>query len=260
MLTSHRAAALRLAAGPLSRALLILLTLLATSCAHLRATNLPLEQVDPNGGYRQSVVINRNGAGDMILLLAFSGGGTRAAALSYGVLQELRDTSVMIDGEMTRLIDEVDLITSVSGGSFTAAYYALHGERTFEDYESRFLKRHVSRDLLLRALDIDPEKARAFRAEFEEEFIHKRAARPDEDKESKDKESKAPSGPREILGVPRDATPDECKAAFKKLAMALHPDRNYDASPDERRDNEAKFKAALNALEEILQKSGPSGD
>ena len=132
--------------------MIIAIFLFATSCAPLRATNVPLEQVDPGHGYHQGVVMNRNGMGDIFLLLAFSGGGTRAAALSYGVLQELRDTSVTVEGEKKRLLDEIDLITSVSGGSFTSAYYGLHGDRTFEDYESRFLKRSVSRDILFRAL------------------------------------------------------------------------------------------------------------
>ena len=49
------------------------------------------------------------------LILAFSGGGTRASALSYGVLEELRDTNVTIGGKSTRLLDEVDFISSVSG-------------------------------------------------------------------------------------------------------------------------------------------------
>ena len=31
---------------------------------------------------------------DITLVLAFSGGGSRAAALAYGVLQELRDTRI----------------------------------------------------------------------------------------------------------------------------------------------------------------------
>lgn len=82
-------------------------------------------------------------------MLAFSGGGTRAAALSYGVLQELRDTEIAVDGRPGRLLDEVDAITSVSGGSFTAAYYGLHGDRIFEDFESRFLHRNVQASLLL---------------------------------------------------------------------------------------------------------------
>lgn len=81
------------------------------------------------------------------MTLAFSGGGTRAAALAYGVLEELRDTTVMIDGQPRRLIDEIDEISSVSGGSFTSAYYGLYGERIFEDFEDEFLKRDVEQEL-----------------------------------------------------------------------------------------------------------------
>lgn len=90
----------------------------------------------------------KNNTGDINLVLAFSGGGTRAAALSYGVMQELRDTSVMVDGERRRLLDEVDVISSVSGGSFTSAYYGLHGDNLFEDFERVFLKRNVQSKLL----------------------------------------------------------------------------------------------------------------
>src|SRR4030095_1171253 len=61
-------------------------------------------------------------------VLAFSGGGTRAAAFSYGVLEELRRTWVS-GHPPTRMLDEVDTITGVSGGSFTALAYALYGER-----------------------------------------------------------------------------------------------------------------------------------
>jgi NTE family protein len=84
-----------------------------------------------------------NDSGHMMLDLAFSGGGTRAAALSYGVLKAMRDTSVKIDGRPTRFLDEIDVITSVSGGSFTSAYYGLHGEKIFTDFEDAFLRRDV---------------------------------------------------------------------------------------------------------------------
>lgn len=80
---------------------------------------------------------------DIELTLAFSGGGTRAAAFSYGVLEALRDTRVVIDGYSEGLLDEVDVISSVSGGSFTAAYYGLHGDRIFEDFEEVFLRRDI---------------------------------------------------------------------------------------------------------------------
>ncbi|MDM0014900.1 patatin-like phospholipase family protein [Variovorax sp. J22P168] len=85
---------------------------------------------------------------DLTLAVAFSGGGTRAAALSYGVLQELRDTKVLIDGKEQSLLEAINVISSVSGGSFTSAYYGLYGNRIFEDYEKRFLTSNVQGALL----------------------------------------------------------------------------------------------------------------
>jgi NTE family protein len=90
----------------------------------------------------------------LLLLLAFSGGGTRAAALSYGILEALE--RVEVPAQVTEkdappsdkkhtLLDEVDIISSVSGGSFTAAYYGLHGKNIFKGYREEFLiKNHQS--------------------------------------------------------------------------------------------------------------------
>jgi NTE family protein len=50
---------------------------------------------------------------DIRLILTFSGGGTRAAALSYGVMLELRNIMIDKDGAQTRLLDEIDFISSV---------------------------------------------------------------------------------------------------------------------------------------------------
>ena len=120
-----------------------------------RPINEPLAQVDPQGGYRPSVLVaNReNNERSTLFILSFSGGGTRAAALSYGVLEELRRTEITVEGQTRRLIDEVDIITGVSGGSFTALSYALYGDRLFAEYEQRFLKRNVQGALIWRALN-----------------------------------------------------------------------------------------------------------
>lgn len=80
---------------------------------------------------------------DIAFILNFSGGGTRAAAMAYGILQELRDTPVTINGKPGRMLDEVDQISSVSGGSFTAAYYGLNGDGIFDTFEEAFLRRDV---------------------------------------------------------------------------------------------------------------------
>ena len=100
----------------------------------------PASQVDPTTRPTPS-------SDEVFVVLAFSGGGTRSAAFSYGLLETLRDRTVKIDGKRRRLLDEVDVITSVSGGSYTAAYYGLFGERTFSDFEDRFLKRDVQGEL-----------------------------------------------------------------------------------------------------------------
>ena len=56
------------------------------------------------------------------------------------------------DGEKVRLLDAVNMITGVSGGSFTALAYGLYGDKLFDDYEQRFLKRDVQGELIARAL------------------------------------------------------------------------------------------------------------
>ena len=89
---------------------------------------------------------------ELLLILTFSGGGTRAAALSYGILKTLADTRIVVDGKQRRLLDEIDVISSVSGGSFTSAYYGLFGDRIFEDFEAKFLKRNVEGELAVRIL------------------------------------------------------------------------------------------------------------
>jgi NTE family protein len=99
---------------------------------------------------RQAQVKNK----DNLVVLAFSGGGTRAAAFSYGVLEFLRRTELIgPKGNRGRLLDEVDVITGVSGGSFTALAYGLYGEKLFTEYEQGFLKRNVQGEIISRTLN-----------------------------------------------------------------------------------------------------------
>jgi len=102
--------------------------------------------------YSIESVMTQKPLGKATLMLAFSGGGSRASALAYGVLQELRDTTITRDGKTTRMLDEVDVISSVSGGSFTAAYYGLHGDKTFKKFESVFLRKNIESLLIEQAL------------------------------------------------------------------------------------------------------------
>jgi NTE family protein len=120
-------------------------------CAHY-PVNQPIKEVRLDAGYRAAHMKTPENSDSLLLYLTFSGGGMRAAALSYGVLEELRRTEIVLDGRKRRLLDEVDVISSVSGGSFTAGYYGLFGDRIFEDFESKFLKKNIQRGLILRTL------------------------------------------------------------------------------------------------------------
>jgi NTE family protein len=66
---------------------------------------------------------------ETLVIVSFSGGGMRAAALAYGALLEM-DT--LADARQNNLLDQVDVISSVSGGSVTAGWYALNGRPGLE--------------------------------------------------------------------------------------------------------------------------------
>jgi NTE family protein len=80
-----------------------------------------------------------------VVALSFSGGGMRAAAFSFGVLQALASA----DEAGTDLFDDISFISSVSGGSLTAAYTALHGRQTLAHFRQQVLDRDLERDLRL---------------------------------------------------------------------------------------------------------------
>jgi NTE family protein len=127
--------------------------LLFGGCA-TRPVNPPLVHYETSKRQQFERLERNRGDQQDLVILAFSGGGTRAAAFSYGVLEALRRTEVVTkSGSKLRLLDEVDVITGVSGGSFTALTYGLYGERLFDDYEKRFLKRDVQGELIGRILN-----------------------------------------------------------------------------------------------------------
>jgi NTE family protein len=154
------------------RLLLLLLTLIAlTGCAVTRFENEPLADGAANSERRSVDVADKNRP---VILVAISGGGARASALGWAVLRELRDyryvnndpspakskglltqtqdfasspsrgeelhsASDRMGEEPRRLIDDVAMISSVSGGSVIAAYYGLYGPDGLDQFEPDFL-------------------------------------------------------------------------------------------------------------------------
>jgi NTE family protein len=121
--------------------------------------NPRLEETEDLYSMIQTTLTDNERSDELFFVLTFSGGGTRAAAMSYGILEALAKVEIpqteqtKSDNSGHTLLDEVDMISSVSGGSFTAAYYGLHGKKAFEDYPERFLYQNVQSALLWRVLN-----------------------------------------------------------------------------------------------------------
>lgn len=130
----------------LKKYLAIPAALLTASCALVQYQPLQtLNSVDPQKGYRLENNLKRTGEDNTIVILTFSGGGTRAAALGYGVLEELGRQKINFGSKEQSLLESVDLVYGVSGGSVLAAYFALHGKDTVPAFERRFLKQNFQR-------------------------------------------------------------------------------------------------------------------
>jgi len=109
-----------------------LLAALAGCAPQIEIQNQPLLTGERNAGPKP---LSWN-ADRPLVLLAFSGGGTRAAAMAYYTLQELYKIP---DGSGATLLDDVAVISSVSGGSVTAAYYGLYGKAGLPAFYGKFL-------------------------------------------------------------------------------------------------------------------------
>ncbi len=87
-------------------------------------------------------------ADENLIVLTFSGGGTRAAAYSFGVLRGLDRFEVPTSQGSRPLLDQVDFVSGVSGGSITAAYFGLKKRATLQDFRERYLLRNVESEAL----------------------------------------------------------------------------------------------------------------
>jgi NTE family protein len=118
------------------------LTVLVAGCrAHYPPTPV-LTQPDSTRAYRfRNFPADSLNSDSIFVALVLSGGGTRAAAMSYGVMRELAGTKLPGVGASSRtMLDEVDVISSVSGGSFAGAYFAVNGWQAMPRFEREFLK------------------------------------------------------------------------------------------------------------------------
>lgn len=98
-----------------------------------------ISQITPNQGYRTKNIIEKHQDGDLIILM-LSGGGSRAATLGYGVLEQFKQTKIGTNPFKESLLDNIDLVFGVSGGSVLATYFSLEGKDVVPKFEDKFLK------------------------------------------------------------------------------------------------------------------------
>src|ERR1700756_5564849 len=92
--------------------------LLLGGCSSLRVRRKePLRSPAGNTEYRLLDVNHSGGAESALVLVALSGGGKRSAAFAFGVLRGIADIPVRPEGSASTLLDEIDLLAGVSGGS-----------------------------------------------------------------------------------------------------------------------------------------------
>ena len=133
----------------------VIVGLVGIMLASLSACSYPVRNIELESigdGYQWTQPADEALA-DTLIIVTASGGGTRAAALALGTLHGLDAVDVPRDGETVRLLDEVDIVSSVSGGSVTAAYYALHGRRGFATLEEDFIRQDAMGALMWRGLN-----------------------------------------------------------------------------------------------------------
>jgi NTE family protein len=115
-------------------------------CASIQ--NAPVNEPGNSAGLTGRVHLNFEEQGqdeDNLIGMSFSGGGTRAAAFSFGVLTEMAQTPVR--GGRASMLDHLDFISGVSGGAVTAAYYGLRKRAALDDFRERFLLRNAEEGL-----------------------------------------------------------------------------------------------------------------
>jgi NTE family protein len=116
--------------------------LLLGACSTARPwINQPIAPTSPVPGTSTMVPVvdAQEPAPSIVAAVTLSGGGARAAAFGLGVLEELRATPFELNGRPTTLLDEVGLVSGVSGGSILAGYYVAFGDEVFTRFERDFL-------------------------------------------------------------------------------------------------------------------------
>ena len=133
----------------LNRALLASSMVLLTAChSILYQPAKNLSQIDPEKGYRLEKTMQQALEKENLVIVTFSGGGSRAVSLGYGVLEQFQQATVRPTERGDTLLQNIDVVYGVSGGSVLAAYLALEGQETIPKFKEFFLKKDFQKKVI----------------------------------------------------------------------------------------------------------------
>ena len=133
----------------LNRTLLASSMVLLTAChSILYQPSKTLSQIDPEKGYRLEKTMQQALEKENLVIVTFSGGGSRAVSLGYGVLEQFQQATVRPTERGDTLLQNIDVVYGVSGGSVLAAYLALEGQETIPKFKEFFLKKDFQKKVI----------------------------------------------------------------------------------------------------------------
>lgn len=131
--------------------LIVAVALLFFGCAHQPEYNKPLAatSASPQTSPPAEAALQDD---KTLMMVALSGGGTRAAAVSWKVLETLKTipySYVDSDGNQIQstLANQIDVISGISGGSFAAVAWNLYSDE-MDYFRQNFVQRNIQSQLL----------------------------------------------------------------------------------------------------------------
>ena len=113
-----------------------------------------ISQIEPQTGYRLSTAMEQALQKENLLIVTFSGGGSRAASLGYGVLEQFKNTPVRSTEKGDTLLDNIDVVYGVSGGAVLAGYFSLEGRDVIPKFNERFLNKNLQKELITQVFSL----------------------------------------------------------------------------------------------------------
>ena len=107
-----------------------------------------IEQIDPQKGYRLENAMQQALQKENLVIVTFSGGGSRVASLGYGILEQFQHAALRPTEKGSTLLQNIDIVYVVSGGTVLAAYFALEEQDIIPKFNNFFLKKNFQKKVI----------------------------------------------------------------------------------------------------------------